>query len=288
MDIQIFVNFALSPTPENPAAAPSEKRAADEDPSDEPPTKRIKGINMLSDDEIADAVKILVGRYDLDKFQRADLLSVADDTQFVPTVEDVEWLAEEAGLREGSTHELPVWLFPYMEYYPWYLRSVGTDHRIFLGAFKYPDGMMEELWAGFPLTTKGSAQIHLYHHGPMCDDGDKGENERAPQDRRWLSWLRSIVLCFSIKDMMPRNLPTEGSFKEAAAMQDAYIKGMMKVLARFPGLILERDDYDDFERSQLYGAQWSAFPFECREESSPSNPLAGLLEMLCMKKIGRI
>jgi hypothetical protein len=57
----------------------------------------------------------------------------------------------------------------------------------------------------------------------------------------------------------------------------------MKFLARFPGLILERDDYDDYSRYQLHGPQWSAFPFKCREKSSESNPLAKLTEILYTK-----
>jgi hypothetical protein len=78
--------------------------------------------------------------------------------------------------------------------------------------------------------------------------------------------------------MLPKDPFAEIPNKKAAALQDAYIKGMMKVLARFPGLILERDEYDDILRYQLHGAQWSAWPFRCREKSSESNPLAKLSE----------
>lgn len=238
MNIEIHQNFALSLTPKDPVATPPEKRAADEAPSDEPPTKRIERTKILPP-EIAYAAKILVEHYDFDQFQQADLQSVAEATQFVPTVEEVEWLAEEVRFREGSTHKLQVWMFPNMEYYPWYLRSEGSDHRMFLGAFRRCDGMVWELWAGSTLTTKGSTKIHLYHHGPMPDDGDKGENKLAPAHREFISWLPSFVMCFRIEDMMPRHLTTELSFKKAASLQDSYIKGMMKVLARFPGLIPE-------------------------------------------------
>jgi hypothetical protein len=49
--------------------------------------------------EIETTVKILVKHYELNQVQQADLQSVAEDTQFVPTVEDVEWLA--TGARRG-------------------------------------------------------------------------------------------------------------------------------------------------------------------------------------------
>jgi hypothetical protein len=169
-----------------------------------------------------------------------------------------------------------------MEHYPWYLRSEGEDYRIFLGVFKRCDGTVWELRAGFNQITSGT-KIRLYHHGPRPEKEHKGRHRLGPSDRRFLTWLPSINICFGLEEMLPEDPFAEVPNKKAAALQDAYIKGMMKVLARFPGLILERDEYDDILRYQLHGAQWSAWPFRFREQSSGNNPLAKLSEILCTK-----
>jgi hypothetical protein len=263
----------------------SSKRAATEVLSEEPVSKRTRTPEMrkMPPSEIKYGVEILVKHYQLKQVQRADLETVAEDAQFVPTVEDVEWLATQARLREHSTYELDVWLFPYVEHYPWYLRSEGEDHRLFLGVFNCCDGLVWELWAGFTLTAKG-AKCHLYHHGPKPEKEDKSRHRLVPSNRRFLTWLPSLNICFRIERMLPTDYEAPDTIHaKAAALQDAYIKGMMKVLARFPGLILERDEYDDYLRWQLHGPQWSAWPFKCREESSKSNPLAKLSEILCTR-----
>jgi hypothetical protein len=254
------------------------KRAATEALSEVPVPKK----TMLLPLEIERAVEILVKHYQLNQVQQAVLESVADDTQSVPTIEDIEWLATQARLREHSTHELPVWLFPNMEHYPWYLRNEGEDYRMFLGVFRRCDGLVWELWAGF-IQTKTGTKIRLYHHSPKPEKEHKGRHRLGPSDRRFLTWLPSIDICFGLEKMLPDDPFAEVPNKEAAALQDAYIKGMMKVLARFHGLILERHEYDDILRYQLHGTQWSAWPFRFRKQSSGNNPLAKLSEILCTR-----
>jgi hypothetical protein len=161
-------------------------------------------MRKMPPSEIKQGVDILVKHYELDQVQRAGLETVADDAQFVPTVEDVEWLASEAKLREGSKHKLYVWLFPHMEHYPWYLRSEGEDYRVFLGVFNCCDGLVWELWAGFTPSPKG-AKIHLYHHAPRPERADKGEHRLAAANRRFLTWLPSLNICFRIEQMLRSN-----------------------------------------------------------------------------------
>ena len=67
--------------------------------------------------------------------------------------------------------------------------------------------------------------------------------------------------------------------KAGADIQNKILKAVMKVLARFPGLISELEE-DQSTIYQLYGS-YSATPFKDREAFDPSGPLAGLFELLC-------
>lgn len=194
--------------------------------------------------ELRAAVQILVKHYKLHLLEKETLLLVAEDTQWVPSVEDVEWLVEEAKLKVNSAHKLPIWLYPYMEFYPWYLRNdgVGGDkYRVFLGVFKYFDGSTWELWAEFKPSQTGP-QVHLYHDSIKIHSEREEKSLIKPTHRRFLTWLPSIELCFRLDDMLPEDFDAEDANREGAAQQDSYIKGMMKVLARFPGMIVDRDD----------------------------------------------
>lgn len=72
--------------------------------------------------------------------------------------------------------------------------------------------------------------------------------------------------------------------KKAQALQNTYIKAAMKVLARFPDLVLERDPDRPMVRYQPYGPKWSAFPFKYSEPRLPNDPLGPLFKILCTRK----
>ena len=81
---------------------------------------------------------------------------------------------------------------------------------------------------------------------------------------------------------MPEDPNAEAANEKAAAKQDSHIGGMMKVSARFPGMIVDRDDYDDCLRRQVY-PEFKAFHSKHREVSSENNPLSELFKLLCTK-----
>ena len=59
--------------------------------------------------------------------------------------------------------------------------------------------------------------------------------------------------------MLPEDFDAQDANREDAAQQNSQIKGMMKVLARFPGVIVDRDHYDEYLRHQVY-PEFKAFP----------------------------
>jgi hypothetical protein len=54
----------------------------------------------------------------------------------------------------------------------------------------------------------------------------------------------------------------EALSKSAAALENDYLKAIMKVLARFPGLIMELDPQDDSMRTQTRW-DWEHFGIRC-------------------------
>lgn len=291
MDIQIFENFALPPVmdvqiftifelppPESLADLSSAKRAADEGPKDEPPPKRYK----LTDDEINEGVTRLVRHYGLNEYQKRRLKFVANRTNFVPTVDEVEWVVEEAKLRDGNI-DLDFFMFPYMEFYPWYFRSKDEDFRLYIGAFIYYDGMTWPVWMRFAQTASGP-KTSLYLDGPGEDvEGEAGTLNLQDYRRQFITWWEPFDHLFQLARMTPENRDDASKHQLATDLQDDYFRATVKVLARFPGLILERDPDDETKRRQVY-SNFSTSPFLHAEAFSPVNPLAKLFEMLCAKK----
>jgi hypothetical protein len=119
MDIQTSDNINVSPVPR--PSATSEKRVADQAPDDEPPAKkREKKRYKMNPTRIKQGVEALVKRYQLDEAQKGNLESIAEFTHFVPSVELVEWVATEARLREHCSHEFEIYMFAYVEFFPWF------------------------------------------------------------------------------------------------------------------------------------------------------------------------
>jgi hypothetical protein len=280
MNIQIFQNFDLSPIPENLTTMSSEKRTATQALNDEPPAKR---HNMKSD-EIARGVMSLVKHYNLDEAQKKHLELVAKETDFVPTVDQVNWVIDQANLREGGS-ELAFHMFPYMEYYPWYLRSKAQHHRLYVGGFHLYNGRKWHLWIGFTATEDG-LESHLYLNSPRGDPEHKDRFILDLRNRRLITWWPPYDHLFHTDDLMPKERD-EALSKSAAALQNDYFKATMKVLARFPGLVMDIDPQDDSMRIQVYDS-YSSYPFKRKEELSASNPLAKLFEVLCTKFASKV
>ena len=262
MDIQIFENFALHPI----------------QGSDQPPKR-----HKMKEEEIKQGVKVLVKHYQLDETQKKNLEYVAELTKYVPNVNEVEWVATEARLREGCTQDLNIWMFAYMEYFPWYLRSKDEDHRLWAGALKRYNGLTWYLWIDFP-SSQHSPDVQEYLNSPQ--GADKPKHEYYPQAwaRNFVTWHTPFDVLFKLDDMMPDDRFDETKNEDARALQNAYLKATMKILARFPGLIVELDPSDKSKTYQLHGG-WSEWPFLHREKFSESNPLAKLFDMLCTKKM---
>lgn len=307
MNIQIFNNLALPP-PESLADTSPDKRAAEQAPEDEPSAKRSKLKEeevaqdvtrlvehsevaeahdtephpkryKLSDDEVAEGVDRLVAHYRLEAAQKARLEAVAKLTRYTPTVREVEWVAKEAKLRDCGS-ELDVWIFAYMEYFPWYLRSQDEDHRLWTGAFRRYDGSVAYLWIGFETTAKSGTQSTLYLDGPQATN--KSEDTFRPPywTRCWVTWHAPLEMMFGLHANFPQDRTNEAKNRTAADHQDEILKAVMKVLARFPGLITELDDADSSKILRLY-TKHSTKPFKNKEMLTPDNPLAKLFEVLC-------
>jgi hypothetical protein len=106
-----------------------------------------------------------------------------------------------------------------------------------------------------------------------------------PWIRRWLTWFTPYTHLFQLEKMTPEDYSDDSKNRIAAGLQNEYLKAIMKVLTRFPGLINEHDD--DGKTVQRYEG-WSTWPLKQREKYSPENPLAKLFEVLCTKKTSRV
>ncbi|KAG9586626.1 hypothetical protein KCU77_g5698, partial [Aureobasidium melanogenum] len=316
MDIQLFENFALAPDsrmdieihenfslPPNEGVNPntsSAKREGDPALVDERSAKRpslsepgrIEGVTegqpLLKRPRLSQSapalnrgVKILVEHYKLDKGQEEILRLRAKEHKFVPTVDQVEWVVKEAKLREDhSKHKLNLVMFAYMEYYPWYLRSLGDDHRVLIGVIDTLRSH-DELWVSFD---GKKSQLHFDSPKP---GRSKDVLRMKPVFRQYVKWLASFDHLFQLSLMKPEVFDDHAKAKVHAERQNAYIKAATKVLARFPGLILERhpNPAKPMWRIKLHGPKWSAFPFKDNEPMLPDNPLEQLFKKLCSKKV---
>ena len=274
MDIEVHENFTLAPDDVGDPNTSSVKRGGDPALEDEHSVKRPR----LSKSELTEGVKALVDYYQLDQAQEENLITRAKEHKFVPTIDQVEWLAKEAGLHDNR-YRLNLPMFTYMEYYPWYLRSLGDDHRVFVGLIKTYKSS-HEIWASF----NPNGRVHLDSPKP-----GKGKDvfKMKAVFRRYIRWLGSFIHCFQLDAMKSENIDDHVNATKARALQNAYIKAAMKVLARFPGLILERDPDRPLVRYRLYGPRWSAFPFKCCESGLPGNPLEQLFKALCSNNVNK-
>jgi hypothetical protein len=284
MDIQIFQNFAFPPTLGH--SSTSKKRAADEAPDFEPPYKKYqRKRNKMNPEKIKQGVEVLVERYQLDEVQKANLESVAKLTHFVPSVEQVEWLVTEARLREDCSHELNYYMFAYMEFFPWFLAIEGRNFRLLISEL---DRSSRQLWVGF-CDTSVTEVLHIYtRHNKM--DNRLSLNWYCGT----VTWIASFKHLFQLDEILPkyrsemryRRLCKVQRLRLAERLQIEYFRAIMKVLARFPGLVRKRDYPRGLRHHQLY-EEWSAQPFRYKEKSSESNPLSELFKTLCTKKTGK-
>ncbi|KAG9526434.1 hypothetical protein KCU93_g5540, partial [Aureobasidium melanogenum] len=296
MDIEIHENFSLPPGDQDNPNTFSAKREGDPALVDERPAKRpsmsesdrIGGVTegqpllkraRLSQSALDRGVKILAEHYKLDKGQEENLRLVAKEHKFVPTVDQVEWVVKEAKLREDDPkHKLNLVMFAYMEYYPWYLRSLGDDHRVLIGFIDTYESH-DELWLSFD---GKKSQLHFDSPKP---GKSKDVLRMKPVFRQYVEWFGSFDELFQLGQMKPEPFDDHGKAKIHADRHNAYIKAATKVLARFPGLILERhpDPNKPMHRIKLHRPKWSTFPFKDNEANSPENPLGKLFELLTTK-----
>lgn len=306
-NFQVFNNFVPLPA-ESSAETPSVKRAANQAPEHEPPAKRYRlnddeiaqGVTRLvehhevaedhdneappkrhkmNDYEVAEGVKQLVAHYRLDASQKTRLENVAKLTRYTPTVAEVEWVADEAKLRQDGS-DLDIWMFAYMEYFPWYLYSRDDDHRFWTGAFRRFDGRVLYLYIGFKSTKKGIPKSTLYFDRPQGKGKKKSVFRPESGARCLVTWHTPLEKMFGLHETFPQDRQNDLRNKAAAAHQDEILKATMKVLARFPGLITVLDAADQSNIVRLY-PKHSPNPFRFREMLTPNNPLAKLFDMLC-------
>ncbi|KAH0281118.1 hypothetical protein KCU91_g484, partial [Aureobasidium melanogenum] len=298
MDIEIHEHFSLPPNEGVDPNTPSANRAGDSALVDERSAKRpslsrsdrTEGVTQgqpllkrpwLSQSALDRGVKILVEHYKLDQGQEEILRLRAKEHKFVPTVDQVEWVVKEAKLREDhSKHKLNLVMFAYMEYYPWYLRSLGNDHRVYVGDFD-TWRTHNEVWISFD---GKKSQLHFDSPKP---GKSKDVFRLKPVFRRYFKWFASFDELSQLGLMKSEVIDDHAKAKVHAERQNAYIKAATKVLARFPGLILERHPDPDkpMHRIKLHEPKWSAFPFKDNEPTLPDNPLKQLFKKLCSKKV---
>ncbi|KAH0354431.1 hypothetical protein KCU81_g1501, partial [Aureobasidium melanogenum] len=275
MSIEIHEYFSLPSNSGHNANIPPVKRGGEIPLQEERPAKRFR----YSESEITQSVKVLVHHYGLDTAQEEVLTALVKEHEVVPTVEEVEWVVQEAQLRDGD-QALNWPMFYFMEFYPWYLRLLKDDHRVFVGIFEHQKEK-RDLWASF--TPK--SQFHL--NGPLPGK-QKNVFRLKAELRPYIKWHASFEELFQLSNIKSDSFEDLAGAKKAQQQQTAYIKAVMKVLARFPGLIFDRNLHEGEQSNQLYGPTWDAFPFLNREERSEQNPLNDLFKLLCSIKVGTI
>ncbi|KAH0289379.1 hypothetical protein M436DRAFT_82674 [Aureobasidium namibiae CBS 147.97] len=256
---------------------PTAKRITADALDNEPPLKRYR----LDDDQVTEGVDRLVAHYKLDAAQKARLDRVAKITRYTPTVREVEWVVRAAELPSDGTN-LDMWMFAYMEYFDWFLRSQGQDHRLWTGALRRYDKRVAYLWIGFKGASKSGPKGTLYFDGPQGPNKPKNVFRPPFWARCWITWHEPLETLFALGENFSQDITDDSANKIAAGIQNEILKAVMKVLARFPGLISELEDEDQSIIYQLH-ARYSATPFKDREAFDPSGPLAKLFELLCTK-----
>lgn len=227
----------------------------------------------------------LVEHYKLDEAQKARLEHIAKLARYTPTVREVEWVAKEAKLRDGSS-DLDIWIFAYMEYFPWFLRTKDEDSRLWTGAWRRYDGRVAYLWIGFPATSQQGLERLIYLDGPR----DAGEDQEVFEPPAWarslVTWHTPLEMMFGLHANFPQDRFNDAKNKTAADHQDEILKAVMKFLTRFPGLNTELDTSDNTKIYRLY-PEHARMPFRDREKFSGSGPLAKLFETLCTKVLNK-
>lgn len=93
-------------------------------------------------------------------------------------------------------------------------------------------------------------------------------------------------MMFGLHATFPQDRLNDAKNRIAADHQDEILKAVMKVLARFPGLITELDTADKSNIYRLY-PEHARMPFRDREKFSEGSPLAKLFEALCTKVLNK-
>ncbi|KAG9530503.1 hypothetical protein KCU93_g2678, partial [Aureobasidium melanogenum] len=191
------------------------------------------------------------------------------------TWEILDWLVEEAklGHRVVKVEVLNIPCFFYMQHYPWFMRKLAKGVRLFVGHLECYLTRCE-LWVGWHPSQDADAPPELRFYGE-CDDSITGQALKiTPNLRKYIQWHDSFKQVFRIEDM------GNGVVKDTVIRQDAHLRAIAKVLARFPGLVCERDPEDDRFFIKANGSTWEKFPFTKRESPKPENPYQDFTALL--------
>ncbi|KAH0015365.1 hypothetical protein KCU78_g8217, partial [Aureobasidium melanogenum] len=257
MDIEIHENFSLPPGDQDNPNTFSAKREGDLALADERPAKR----PSLSESDRTEGVT--EGQTPLKRPRLSQ--SVLN--------RGVKILVEHYKLDKGQEENLRLRAKEH---------NLGDDHRVLIGIIDTWQSH-DELWVSFD---GKKSQLHFDSPKP---GKSKDVLRMKPVFRQYVKWLASFDHLFQVGLMKPKPFDDHAKAKIHAERHNAYIKAATKVLARFPGLILERHPDPDkpMHRIKLHVPKWSAFPFKDNEPMLPDNPLKQLFKKLCSKKVQR-
>lgn len=186
----------------------------------------------------------------------------------------LDWIVEEAqlGHRVVEVEVLNIPCFYFVQCYPWFMRNLDRGVRLFVGHIPiYRTDY--ELWVGWEQSDVPNAPPKLIFHGHADKDHDDIKIAITPDVRKHIKWWFSLEQIFKFSCM-------GNNITDTVIRQDAHLRAIAKVLARFPGLVVERDPTSEETVIAVNGPGWSKFPFTDREQQKPENPYRDFTRLL--------
>ncbi|KAI5210610.1 hypothetical protein E4T39_00257 [Aureobasidium subglaciale] len=248
-----------------------------------PPTKPCCDPNSK---ETAKGIQVIIEHYGLDHSQGNHFTNLVKQFQVLPTVDDIEFVIEQAGLRSVAkdARKMALPMFYFAQYLPWYVRQAGDEHRILVGWItSYHLGEIEiEVWCSWSkYRFKGeNAGIKIMTYG-SCEPGTHAQHgiRITESARRYVEWHGSFETLFQLSAFMPADPDDVKTCKKMAMEQNVHLKNVVKVLIRFPGLVMEPCEQRPGVDYQVNGDRYSKLPINDREPVKVNHPYEKLQEL---------
>ncbi|KAG9526485.1 hypothetical protein KCU93_g5533, partial [Aureobasidium melanogenum] len=186
----------------------------------------------------------------------------------------LDWIVEQArlGHKVIKVEVLNIPCFYFMQNYPWYMRKLNKGVRLFVGHMRNHRYRCE-IWVQWHPSKVTSAPPELKFYGDCDDDHEDIELAIIPEVRRFIEWQPCFEKVFKFSSM-------GNNVTDTVTRQDAHLLAIAKVLARFPGLVMECHPESDQKIIQANGRGWCKFPFTDREAPKAENPYKDFFRLL--------